>query len=657
MLAFKTSPYKHIKYVLPLGFTLIITMMIITSIIAATQIKNNSDLMLNSLKQYYLQNKLLNDMSYAAISRSAILLQIIENDSLFDIDELSGDFSNFYELFINARQELLNQDLSPQLNDLLEQQGKISQINGPIQYEIYQLLASGEKKKATRIFSQTSMPKQRQVLSLINQMANHHFKAGQLAFADLRKKKYIVLTTVFIIDAISILISILLTLYIIQRQLNNDRKLNTLANTDTLTKLPNRANFLSNINAYLNNKPDTIFALVFIDIDYFKSINDNFGHEVGDEILKRISAKIRSYIDDDVDCLSRFGGDEFVLLLRSIKTKHAAIRVIGRLSKDLETSFSIKGNDVFVSASIGASVYPFDGNDVTTLLTNADVAMYSAKELGRNCYQFFSKETSEKMEREHEICHSLHSILKKENRDGELYLEYQPLINMHDGSFSECEALIRWETPDGKTISADDYIPLAEKTNLIEKVNLFVINEACKQQHKWQKQGINNIRININLAGNKMIFSKVLAQFKRNLTEYKLEPACFGIELTERTIHEISAKTINELEHIRNRGMKVSIDDFGTGYSSLSYLKKLPITTLKIDKEFINGLPDDKEDQALVKAIITIGHSLNLDIVAEGVEHAEQFKFLKEHSCNIVQGYYLQKPLNCHDITKLQQVA
>jgi len=327
------------------------------------------------------------------------------------------------------------------------------------------------------------------------------------------------------------------------------------------------------------------------------------------------------------------------------------------LSKNLETSFFINGSEIFVSASIGASLYPHDGTDVKTLLKSADIAMYSAKESGRNCYQFFSRETSERMEKEHRISHALHTILKDNNRNKELRLMYQPLLNIDKGDMTECEALIRWTNAEGENIPADDFIALAEKSNLIEKINLFVIDEVCKRQNQWQQAGIKNMRININLSGNKTIFDKLLGQFKRNLEDFNLSPALFGIELTERTLYEISQETINELDIVRKQGMKISIDDFGTGYSSLSYLKKLPITTLKIDKEFIAGLPNDKDDYALVKTIIALGHALGLDVVAEGVETKEQLAFLKNHSCNIAQGYYFHRPLEHKQIPHLELVA
>jgi diguanylate cyclase (GGDEF)-like protein len=393
-----------------------------------------------------------------------------------------------------------------------------------------------------------------------------------------------------------------------------------------------------------------------LDIDYFKSINDIYGHEVGDEVLKLFSATIKNQIAPD-DVIARFGGDEFVLILKNTANENHASDLIKNLSNALDTSFHINSNEVFISASIGASAYPKDGSNAKQLLKNADIAMYTAKNAGRNCYQFYSLKNSQKLEYEHALSHALQTILKNNNRDKNFQLVYQPLVNIDDNDFNECEALIRWKDKNGNNVNTSEFIQIAEKSNLIEKVNLFVIEEACRQQAEWQKQGIKNIRININLSGNKRIFEKLFESLAENVSRYNLDPKLFGIELTERTMYEISEKSIVNLTHFRDLGMKIAIDDFGTGYSSLSYLKDLPITSLKIDRKFTAGLPTEKVDIALVKSIITLAHSLDYDVIAEGVETQAQFDFLKSYKCNIAQGYLLHRPLSSEAISELKLAA
>ena len=281
--------------------------------------------------------------------------------------------------------------------------------------------------------------------------------------------------------------------------------------------------------------------------------------------------------------------------------------------------------------------------------------MYLAKESGRNTYEFYSDKIRETQRNNDENTQKLSSILKTYNPKNSLYIEYQPLLDC-SGSYSssslkECEALLRWKDENGRNISPEEFITLAEKNNLINHVNKFVIDEVCKQQKIWQTHTcLEDIRININLSGSKEIFKELLDGLKRNIEEYDLDPKLFGIEITERTLFDVCETTIAELEKIRDMGMKISIDDFGTGYSSFSYLNKLPITTLKIDKTFIDDLTENEYNQKIVDSIIALGHSLDLKIVAEGVETIEQFKYLKKRKCNSIQGYLFKRPLHSSDI-------
>lgn len=644
------------KYILPVGFSIIISIMIFISLFAVSSLNKNSDMVMETMSQQNVSHNLLKDMSETAFSRENIILEMLLTEDPFVNDELFLKLYDLTDKFERARTTFEGLEHAADLRTLLDAQGALSNINLPIQIKLYELIQLGKLKEATILFKSVVLSNQKSIIRLVDEMGDYEETLYQNRFNGLKKESKNVLTTVFVFDLIGILFSILLTIFVLAKQRTSDSKLARIAGMDVLTELPNRSNFLNHIDQHIKVNPSSVFALVFFDIDYFKSINDNYGHEVGDEILKRFSENVCSHISDN-DVLARFGGDEFVLMLRSVETELEVMNFISRLSVDLDTSFVIDNDEVFISSSIGVSLYKKDGKSAKTLLKHADIAMYSAKRSGRNCFRFFSKETSEKLAREHSISHALHSVIKSKNKNDELHLLYQPLMNINNNDITECEALIRWRTHDGEIIYPDEFIPLAEKSNVIEKINLLVIDEACKQQSEWQKLGINNIRININLSGNKIVFDKVLQQFKHNLKTLNLKASSFGIELTERTINKISQDAIDQLYEIRALGMKISIDDFGTDYSSLIYLKKLPITTLKIDKTFIRGLMNSKEDDALVKTIITLAHSLGLDVVAEGVETSEQLEYLKSHSCNIAQGYYFHKPLESVEISELKLAA
>lgn len=427
MRRFLTNRFKGI---LPLGFAMIITMMILMSLVAASQIKKSADSMLSSIQQHSINNKQLRNMSHAETSRTTILVSMIQTDDPFILDELLFDLNAQTTKFNAAREILITQEMNDNLKEMLEQQRKLSQIYEPLLNEVYSLLVE-EKEAATTLLTEQTLPRQKAVLDLFKDMADFQYNIESQANLKSKSDNHKVLTSVIIFDIASIIISIFLTRFILSKQREQDKKLAYLATTDILTELPNRSKLISNISEHIEQAPVKPFAVIFFDIDYFKSINDNYGHEVGDDILIEFANKISSFIKPQ-DILSRFGGDEFVLLLRSINSEKEAIDLTNKLSEELDTSIIIDENEIFMSASIGASLYPQDGTDAKTLLTYADIAMYSAKQVGRNCFQFFSKETSDRLEREHAMSHALHSVLKNENRDKQLCLQYQPLLNIKE---------------------------------------------------------------------------------------------------------------------------------------------------------------------------------------------------------------------------------
>jgi len=644
------------KGLIPVGFSIIIIIMIASNIFAISKLNTHSNLMTETVSQRLYNNSLLRNMMQASFNRSIILAEMLKTDDPFVNDELFLKLNSEATTFSTNRAKFESQDIDEKMDQLLIDQDKLTRKVAPLQNKVYELIQLDQKDKALVLFNEQALTQQNKVHILINEMSEHQYQSAQNTFEQLKTANENVLVTIVLFNLVSVLLSILLTLFIVKRQKQNEKILAIAANTDTLTQLPNRSRFIQLVDEHINAHPESIFAVLFFDIDYFKTINDNYGHATGDKILTQFAEKITESTKEH-DVLSRFGGDEFVLLLTSADTHEKIASFVDHLSTALDTSFSVNNNEIFITSSIGVAHYSKDATTARALLKNADISMYAAKQSGRNCYQYYSKATNRKIERDHALSHTLHTILKDDNKNKELYLLYQPLINLSEDAIKDCEALIRWKNEKGELIMPDEFIPLAEKSNLIEKINLFVLNEACKQQSEWQQAGITDVRININLSGNKLIFNKLLKQFRRNLRSLNLSPLLFGIELTERTLNEISQDTIYELEDMRELGMKIAIDDFGTDYSSLITLKNLPITTLKIDKGFISGLPDNKNDFALVKTIINLGHSLNLDIIAEGVETFEQLQFLKDHACNIAQGYYFYRPLEGAQITELKQAA
>lgn len=427
-----------------------------------------------------------------------------------------------------------------------------------------------------------------------------------------------------------------------------EEKISYLAYYDLQTDLPNRLKFTEILKNYLNNNyKNQQLAVLFVDIDRFKLINDTFGHYVGDEILKLISIKLKASLPIGSK-IGRFDGDKFVVLFFNNAENHIIKEITNDILQEISSPILYNNQEFFVTASIGVSISPRDGLDEHTLLKNADIAMNRAKLLGGNQIQFYSTEMNQQVSQRLE----LESYLRRAIEKNEFYLCYQPLVNLSSGEIFGSEALLRWKHPKLGLVSPADFIPLAEETSLIYDIGKWVLHTACKQNKIWQEKGLGDLSISINVSANQFQRSSFINEVKQALNESGLDPQYLNLELTESVMLRNVSYIISIMKELREIGVKVSIDDFGTGYSSLSYLKNLPINTLKIDRSFINNLKVDTSDIAIVQAIITMGQWLEIEVVAEGVESKEQMNLLKDLRCHYAQGFYIHKPLSAEDFEK-----
>jgi diguanylate cyclase (GGDEF)-like protein/PAS domain S-box-containing protein len=427
-----------------------------------------------------------------------------------------------------------------------------------------------------------------------------------------------------------------------------DEKIKYLAYHDDLTGLPNRKFFNQYLDTTIRNvKQDDKLTLLFIDLDQFKIVNDTLGHNIGDllliEVGKRISGCVRSQ-----DKVARHAGDEFIILIENISNSETN-SIADRILRSLEAPFFIKGNEIFISASIGISIYPKHGRDPATLIKNADAAMYDAKSYGKNNFKYYSVDIENANNRKITIINGLHKAL--ENQEFKLF--YQPKIITSSQSISGVEALLRWHHPVHGTISPSEFIPLAEETGMIIPIGEWVLREACKRYKVWESQGIAPQAMSINISPRQLKDPQLLSKIKAILVEHHFIPQHLEIEITESVAIDNFEDTITQLNQIREIGVKVALDDFGTGYSSLNYLRQFPIDALKIDRSFINDVIGNSQTAAIVKSIISIAHSLNLPVVAEGVETEEQFNFLYDLQCDYIQGYYISTPLPSNQMEEL----
>ncbi len=420
---------------------------------------------------------------------------------------------------------------------------------------------------------------------------------------------------------------------------NTEARLDHLAHHDPLTGLPNRLMFLENLkhSIALAARGDRHLAVLFIDLDRFKEVNDTLGHAVGDELLIAVTHRLAGHLRTS-DTLARLGGDEFVCVLEDIKDASEAGRVADKLIGLLSQPFSILEHELFVSASIGICLYAADGDDVDTLVRNADTAMYQAKANGRGCSYFYSPEmTAYARER-----NRLEGLLRRAIETDELAVHYQLKV-APDGRPTGAEALLRWHSAELGSVAPVRFIPLAEETGIIVPLGEWILRQVCRQMVAWRAAGLRVPKVSVNLSVKQIERIDIVALVESALAETGLEPAALELEITESAIMNIEdALTI--LENLHRLGVHLAIDDFGTGYSSLSYLKKLPVHTLKIDRAFVVGIGSNAGDEAIIDTIMSLARSLGLTTVAEGVDSQQQLDYLKAIGCDEIQGYYFGKP-------------
>ena len=422
------------------------------------------------------------------------------------------------------------------------------------------------------------------------------------------------------------------------------------ANHDALTGLPNRAMFNQRLALALAraHRYGKMAAVLFIDLDRFKIINDTLGHDAGDRLLKQLAERLRVSLRE-ADTVGRQGGDEFVVLIEDLTDSNQVTGVAQKMLETIAEPYLIAGQEFHVTASIGISVYPEDGNDQQALLKNADIAMYRAKERGKNNYQFYSAQMNlHSFERL-----ALETSLRHAVERNEFVLHYQPKVNMRSGRITGVEALVRWQHPELGMVPPAQFIPLAEEMGLIVQIGEWVLRTACSDARGWLDQGLPAISVAVNLSARQFDRDDLVLSIMNVVRETGFDPRSLELEITESTVMHSADRAAGVLRQLKGIGVRVAIDDFGTGYSSLGYLKRFPIDSVKIDRSFIIDIPEDKDDVAITCAVIAMAHSLRLKVVAEGVETAEQYAFLREQDCDEIQGYYFSQPVEAAALAPL----
>lgn len=427
-----------------------------------------------------------------------------------------------------------------------------------------------------------------------------------------------------------------------------------LAHYDSLTNLPNRTLFRTLLKGALTyaERYKASMAVMFIDLDHFKRINDTLGHVAGDQLLQDVTDRIlrsvrnfdyimRTDENDVKDVVSRLGGDEFILLLHNIAHVQDAGKVAVRILKDISAPFNMGGHEIFITASIGIALYPSDGVDGDELIKNADIAMYHAKTEGKNNYQYYSSSMNARALEYLTLENLLHKALERH----EFMLYYQPKKSIAEGRINGLEALLRWKREDAVVVSPSDFVPLAEENGLILPIGEWALRAACGQNKSWQDAGYDPVVVSVNLSSRQFDQKNLVEVVTRALNDAGLDPRYLELEITESAIMRDPEEAIRTLRELKKLGISISVDDFGTGYSSLNYLRRLPLDSLKIDRSFVKNIETSPDDAAIVETIIALARNLRLKAVAEGVETEQQMSYLRENGCDEIQGFLLGQPL------------
>jgi diguanylate cyclase (GGDEF)-like protein len=424
--------------------------------------------------------------------------------------------------------------------------------------------------------------------------------------------------------------------------LTAQEELQDQATHDFLTGLPNRLLFSDRLTQRLAEaqRNSSMLSIMFLDLDRFKLINDGLGHNVGDLLLKQVAERLTSSLRG-VDTVARMGGDEFTVILSSMIGSSDATTVADRVISSFSEPFQIDEHQLYVTTSIGISVFPTDGADVETLVRSADTAMYRAKEHGGNRYQFCTDNLVDMPGTKIKLENSLRRALGR----NELVLHYQPRVNCKTGSILGAEALIRWQHPELGLVFPNQFIPLAEETGLIVPIGEWVVRTACAQNKAWQNEGLPPMEVAVNISARQLQHGDLVATVGSALKDSELDPQYLWLELTESTLMQNPDRAGEILRELKDMGVRISIDDFGTGHSSLSYLKDLPTDSIKIDRSFLKNITHDPDNAAIAGAVIAMAHSLNLKVVAEGIETIEQLEFLRSLNCDEMQGYFVSRPV------------
>lgn len=633
------------------GFAALLFLMAFLAWVGLAEIDTDQRRLDRIVNNHMAKIELASRMRTAARERTVLMQRMLLVQDPFEQDELWMKFKAHAGDFIQARSRLVEMELTPQEQELLRRQGQLTGYAVPLQERVVALVAQQQPEQASALLRAEANSAQDAVLEILAELYELQRQSAQAAVEEATSNQRRARVIIIVLSVLALLIGISVALVVIVRTYRAGREREFLATHDALTDLPNRLLLHDRIERELlrAERGGYLTGIMFLDLDRFKVVNDTLGHAVGDRLLQLVASRLRE-CTRGTDTVARLGGDEFVVLVEQAHSEADFVRVAQKIVGALKAPMEIEGQKLYVTTSIGISVYPSDGRCTFDLLKHADVAMYHAKDNGRNNYQFYSSFMSETVSQRLSFESNMRRALERD----ELKLHYQPIVEIASGRIVGAEALLRWDHPDQLDVSPAQFVPLLEETGLIVPVGEWVLRTACREMNKLRRLSPHQpFRLSVNVSGRQLSSAQFATVVEESLRESGLRANRLELELTEGFLSCEGEETLDTVDRLTAMGVRLAIDDFGTGYSSLARLKQFSIDRIKIDRSFIHDISASVDDASIVSAILAMARNLDIEVVAEGVEDIAQLDMLRRWGCPAVQGHLFSPALPIEQLAQM----
>ncbi len=630
------------------GFVTQLLLIVFVTVIGLHQLGVTTE-NLNKVVDVHMRNQeLTKAMVFHARERILTMLTLTRTQDPFEQDELVMAFHAQGAGFASARIALLEQPLNARERELIAEQGRLTAAALPTQVQVMSLISEGRVDEASDLVIHRAIPAQNAVMEALSQLDAETQRVSAEASRQAREEHDVARTWIYLLSGAALVLGLFVAAAAFSFATRISREREQLATHDTLTGLPNRMMFMDRLEQALirARRHQTLVGVMFIDLDRFKRVNDTLGHASGDQLIRAVAERLRGTVRAD-DTVARLGGDEFVVVIHDVGTLTPILQVVEKVLAAVSAPYQIEGRELFSSCSIGVSVFPNDGATSGDLLKNADTAMYHAKQSGRNRFQLYDATMNAMAEERLQIETELHYAIARK----EFVFHYQPQLNLETGRIHGVEALIRWQHPDKGLLAPAAFLALLEESGEIVNVGRALLGDACRQTAQWHARGHTDLCVAVNLSSVEFWHDTLLANVREALEASGLPARALQLELTEGIFMENIDRAVERILALKALGITVAIDDFGTGYSSLAHLKRFPLDTLKIDRYFVRDIHHAPVNEALVSSILALCNGLGT--VTEGIENREQLETLRRLGCQVVQGYFLSRPVSADALTAL----